>query len=125
MPAHDPIALGLSLPLGSVVPFAGLLLSIALLPLFAPALWARHYAKVCLAFGVPVAGFFLLRAPRELLHAVLEYASFLLLLASLFTISGGSSFAGRCAVRRGSTARSSPSGRFSRTSSGRRAPRCS
>ena len=89
MPAHDPIALGLSLPLGSVVPFAGLLLSIALLPLFAPSLWARHYAKVCLAFGVPVAGFFLLRAPRELLQTALEYASFLLLLASLFTISGG------------------------------------
>ena len=89
MPSHDPIALGLSLPLWSVVPFAGLLLSIALLPLFAPSLWARHYAKVCLAFGVPVAGFFLLRAPRELLHTALEYASFLILLASLFTISGG------------------------------------
>jgi Na+/H+ antiporter NhaD/arsenite permease-like protein len=89
MPAHDPIALGLSLPLWSVVPFAGLLLSIALLPLFAPSLWARHYAKVCLAFGVPVAAFFLLRAPRELLHTVLEYASFIILLASLFTISGG------------------------------------
>ena len=89
MPPHDPIALGLSLPLWSVVPFAGLLLSIALLPLFAPALWARHYAKVCLAFGVPVAGFFLLRAPSELLHTVLEYVSFLVLLGSLFTISGG------------------------------------
>ena len=89
MPPHDPIALGLSLPLWSVVPFAGLLLSIALFPLFAPALWARHYAKVCLAFGVPVAFFFLLRAPRELLHTALEYASFLILLASLFTISGG------------------------------------
>jgi len=89
MPSHDPIALGLSLPLWSVVPFAGLLLSIALLPLLAPSFWARHYAKVCLAFGVPVAGFFLLRAPRELLHTVLEYASFLILLASLFTISGG------------------------------------
>jgi Na+/H+ antiporter NhaD/arsenite permease-like protein len=89
MPPHDLIALGRSLPLWSVVPFAGLLLSIALFPLFAPSLWARHYAKVCLAFGVPVASFFLLRAPRELLHAVLEYASFLILLASLFTISGG------------------------------------
>ena len=89
MPPHDPIALGLSLPLWSVVPFAGLLLSIALFPLFAPALWARHYAKVCLGFGVPVASFFLLNAPRELLHTVLEYASFLILLASLFTISGG------------------------------------
>jgi len=89
MPPHDPVALGLSLPLWSVVPFAGLLLSIALLPLLAPAHWARHYAKVCLAFGVPVAAFFLLRAPRELLHTALEYASFLILLASLFTISGG------------------------------------
>jgi len=89
MQPHDPVALGLSLPLWSVVPFAGLLLSIALFPLFAPALWARHYAKVCLAFSVPVASFFLLRAPRELLHTVLEYASFLILLASLFTISGG------------------------------------
>ena len=89
MPPHDPAVLGLSLPLWSVVPFAGLLLSIALLPLLAPALWARHYAKVCLAFGVPVASFFLLRAPRELLHTTLEYASFLILLASLFTISGG------------------------------------
>ena len=89
MPSHDPVALGLSLPLWSVAPFGGLLLSIALLPLFAPSLWARHYAKVCLAFGLPVAGFFLLRAPRELLHTALEYASFLILLASLFTISGG------------------------------------
>jgi Na+/H+ antiporter NhaD/arsenite permease-like protein len=89
MSPHDPIALGLSLPLFSVAPFAGLLLSIALLPLIAPALWARHYAKVCLAFGVPVAAFFLLRAPSELLHTALEYASFLILLASLFTISGG------------------------------------
>ena len=89
MPPHEPVALGLSLPLWSVVPFAGLLLSIALFPLFAPSIWARHYAKVCLAFSVPVAGFFLLRAPGELLHTALEYASFLILLASLFTISGG------------------------------------
>ena len=89
MPPPDPVALGLSLPLWSVVPFAGLLLTVALLPLLAPAFWVRHYAKVCLAFGVPVAAFFLLREPRELLHTVLEYASFLILLASLFTISGG------------------------------------
>jgi Na+/H+ antiporter NhaD/arsenite permease-like protein len=89
MPPHDPAALGLTLPLWSVAPFAGLLLAIALFPLFAPALCARHYAKVCLAFSVPVAGYFLLRAPGELLHAALEYASFLILLASLFTISGG------------------------------------
>ena len=89
MPPHDPAVLGLSLPLWSVVPFAGLLLSIALLPLFVPSLWARHYAKACLAFGVPVAAYFFLRAPGELLHTAVEYVSFLILLASLFTISGG------------------------------------
>ncbi len=125
MPPHDLVALGLSLPLWSVVPFAGTAPVDRPLPPVRPSLWARHYAKVCLAFGVPVASFFLLRAPRELLHTVIEYASFLILLASLFTISGGSSCAGRCAARRGSTARSWPSGRCSRTSSGRQAPRCS
>ncbi len=89
MPFHDPIALGLSLPLWSVVPFAGLLLSIALLPLFVPTFWARHYAKVCLVFAIPVAGYFLSCAPAELLHTLVEYVSFLILLGSLFTISGG------------------------------------
>src|SRR5512141_1537005 len=89
MPPPDTVVLGLSLPLWSVVPFAGLLLSIALFPLFAPALWARHYAKVCLAFGVPVAACFLLRAPRGPLRPVLAAAAFLLPLARLVTISGG------------------------------------
>src|SRR3972149_6426685 len=89
MPAHDPIALGLSLPLWSVLPFAGLLLAIALFPLVSPSIWVRHYGKVCLAFGLPVAGYFLLYDPGTLLHTALEYVSFLVLLASLFTISGG------------------------------------
>jgi Na+/H+ antiporter NhaD/arsenite permease-like protein len=79
----------MSLPLWSVLPFAGLLLAIALFPLFASRFWARHFGKVSLAFGLPVAGYFLLYAPRELFHTVLEYVSFIVLLASLFTISGG------------------------------------
>jgi Na+/H+ antiporter NhaD/arsenite permease-like protein len=86
---HDPVALGLSLPLWSVLPFAGLLLAIALFPLAAPSFWARHFGKVCLGFGLPVAGYFLVNAPREMLHAVTDYVSFIVLLASLFTISGG------------------------------------
>jgi Na+/H+ antiporter NhaD/arsenite permease-like protein len=85
----DPVALGLSLPLWSVLPFAGFLLAIALFPLLAPSFWARHYGKVSAAFAVPVAAWFLFAAPRELLHTTLEYISFLVLLASLFTISGG------------------------------------
>ncbi|MEW6719532.1 MAG: sodium:proton antiporter [Thermodesulfobacteriota bacterium] len=89
MSAHDPIAVGLSLPLWSVLPFAGLLLSIALFPVFAPRFWVRHFGKVSLAFGLPVAAFFLLRAPMELAHTALEYGSFIVLLAALFIVSGG------------------------------------
>ena len=82
-------ALGHTLPLWSVLPFAGLLLSIALVPLVSPGFWARHFGKVSLAFGAPMAAYFLFADPHELLHTALEYASFIILLGSLFTISGG------------------------------------
>src|SRR3990172_13023654 len=89
MPAVEHQALGHALPLWSVLPFAGLLLSIALFPLFASRFWARHFGKVSLAFGLPVAAWFLIAAPGELWRTALEYVSFLVLLGSLFTISGG------------------------------------
>ncbi len=82
-------AFAMGLPAWSVLPFAGFLLAIALVPLFAPRFWSSHYGKVSLAFGAPVAAWFLVAAPRELLHTATEYASFLVLLGSLFTISGG------------------------------------
>ena len=85
----DAAALGASLPLWSVLPFAGFLLAIALCPLVAPRAWARHYGKAALLFGAPVALWFLVIAPRELLHTAAEYASFLVLLGSLFTVSAG------------------------------------
>src|SRR3990170_1917992 len=85
----DPHALGGALPLWSVLPFAGFLLCIALFPLVASRFWARHYGKVSLAFGLPVAAWFLFAAPATLWHTALEYLSFIVLLGSLFTISGG------------------------------------
>jgi Na+/H+ antiporter NhaD/arsenite permease-like protein len=81
--------LGNTLPLWSVLPFAGLLLSIALFPLISPDFWARHFGKVSLAFGAPMGAYFLFADPRELLHTGLEYVSFIILLGALFTISGG------------------------------------
>jgi Na+/H+ antiporter NhaD/arsenite permease-like protein len=76
-------------------PFAGMLLSIALLPLLAPSFWHHHFGKVSAfwpaAFLVP----FALRFGWELalfeaLHtALLEYFPFIILLLSLFTITGG------------------------------------
>jgi Na+/H+ antiporter NhaD/arsenite permease-like protein len=77
------------------VPFAGLLLSIALVPLFAPAFWHRHDGKVALAwalaFVVPFTVVF--GAPMaigQFVHAALaEYVPFIVLLTALFTVAGG------------------------------------
>ncbi|WP_162595023.1 sodium:proton antiporter [Variovorax sp. PBL-E5] len=77
------------------VPFAGILLSIALLPLLAPSFWHRHYGKVsagwALAFLLPFAAAYgASSAGAQLLHALLaEYLPFVILLAALFTVAGG------------------------------------
>jgi Na+/H+ antiporter NhaD/arsenite permease-like protein len=84
-------SLGRTLPLWSVVPFVGLLLSIALLPLRAPRFWdrPRSQALVAALWSAPVAVYLLWRAPHELLLSGKNYASFVILLAALFIISGG------------------------------------
>ncbi|MDL9997073.1 sodium:proton antiporter [Variovorax sp. J22P240] len=77
------------------VPFAGLLLSIALMPLLVPSLWHHHYGKVAaawaLAFLLPFAGIYgLSLASAQLVHALLaEYIPFIVLLGSLFAVAGG------------------------------------
>lgn len=77
------------------LPFAGLLLSIAVLPLLVPAFWHRHYGKVAaawtLAFFLPFAlAFGPGLAGRSLVHALLaEYIPFIILLTALFTVAGG------------------------------------
>jgi Na+/H+ antiporter NhaD/arsenite permease-like protein len=83
--------LGQSLSLWAIVPFAGLLLSIALLPLRAPHFWEDHKNKALVTFlwSLPIAVYFLFQAPHELLLSMKDYASFLLLLTALFIISGG------------------------------------
>ncbi len=83
--------LGLTLPLWTIVPFVGLLLSIAFLPLRVPKFWEHHRNKalVCLAWSIPTAAYFLFRAPHELVLSLKDYASFLLLLTALFIVSGG------------------------------------
>ncbi len=82
-------ALGETLPLWSVLPFAGLLLAIALGPLLAPVWWADHYGKVSLTLGVPVALYFLGADPGHLRNTAHEYVAFIILLGTLFIITGG------------------------------------
>ena len=77
------------------VPFVGMLLSIAILPLAAPEFWHRHYGKVAaawaLAFLLPFGGVFgIAAAGHGLAHTLLaEYLPFIILLTTLFTVSGG------------------------------------
>ena len=77
------------------VPFAGLLLSIALLPLLAPLFWHHHFGKVSLAWSLAFLLPFALTygagmAAASFMHALLEeYIPFILLLTALFTVAGG------------------------------------
>ncbi|HEY0824600.1 MAG TPA: sodium:proton antiporter [Ramlibacter sp.] len=77
------------------VPFAGILLSIALCPLLTPWFWHHHYGKVAaawaLAFLLPFGVMFGPGAAGgALVHVMLgEYIPFVILLTALFTVSGG------------------------------------
>jgi Na+/H+ antiporter NhaD/arsenite permease-like protein len=107
MPSPDPaLALGATLPLWSVVPFALLLLCIAVLPLAAGHWWERNRNKGLLvaALGLPVAVWIGLQQPSAVGHAAHEYVSFIVLLGSLFVISGGIVVRGTIAGTPGVTA---------------------
>lgn len=86
---------GAQLGLAWGVPFAGILLAIAFLPLFAPSFWHHHYGKVSLACALailaPFAVFFgFSEAMRQVVHVLLlEYLPFIILLFALYTVSGG------------------------------------
>lgn len=78
-----------------VLPFAGMLLSIALMPLFTPALWHHHYGKVTAFWALCIIAPFALQfGTAPTIHALLEvalheYIPFIVLLFALFTVAGG------------------------------------
>jgi Na+/H+ antiporter NhaD/arsenite permease-like protein len=86
---------GAGLALWWVLPFAGILLSIAIMPLALPHFWHRHFGKVsafwAVAFFVPFVALHGVEiALTEFLHTLLlEYLPFIILLFSLFTVAGG------------------------------------
>ena len=77
------------------VPFAGLLLSIALCPLMAPQLWHHHFGKIALgwslAFLLPCAAMFGVGATAGgAAHTLIgEYIPFIILVTALFVVAGG------------------------------------
>ena len=86
---------GAELNLLWVLPFVGILLSIAFMPLFLPRLWHHHFGKIslfwALCFLVPCMlvygwGTTSFLAWETIAH---EYLPFIILLFALFTVSGG------------------------------------
>ena len=78
-----------------VVPFIGILLSIAIFPLVAPHFWHQNFGMISLFWAVSLIVPFIFNQGieitlYELLHVgLLEYVPFIILLLALFTISGG------------------------------------
>ena len=93
--AHAADLDGAALGLVWIIPFAGVLASIALMPLFAARVWHHHFGKIAFgwaaAFIVPFAATFGPGAALGgLAHAaLLEYLPFVVLLFALYTVSGG------------------------------------
>jgi Na+/H+ antiporter NhaD/arsenite permease-like protein len=89
------MAHAIELPIWTVLPFVALLLAIAILPLLAPHFWESNRSKglVAALLSLPVA-IYLVAAHgavgvHELVEKAKEYASFIVLLASLFVVTGG------------------------------------
>ena len=86
---------GERLPLVSVLPFVILLVSIALLPVFAGSWWEANAnkGKVAALFALPLAGLmvfhFGLTGLEAIVERLFEYISLIALLGSLFVVCGG------------------------------------
>ena len=92
---HAPHLDGRDLQLWWIIPFVGILLSIAVMPLIAPHFWHHHYGKVSLFWGVlffimftvikglNMSGFYLAEVYLG------EFIPFIVLLLALFTVGGG------------------------------------
>jgi Na+/H+ antiporter NhaD/arsenite permease-like protein len=89
------MAHALALPVWTVLPFVFLLLAIAILPLLLPHFWEsnRNKGLVAALLALPVAAYLVAghgaAGVHELIEKAKEYASFIVLLASLFVVTGG------------------------------------
>ena len=74
-----------------IAPFVLMLVAIAVVPLLVPQFWDSNLRKlaVSLVLGVPVLVLYAVHSPEALVHTGQDYASFMVLLGSLYVISGG------------------------------------
>jgi len=73
------------------IPFVALLASIALMPFVRKHWWEKNYPKVSIGLALLIAIYYALgrKAPGPWLSEMKEYVSFIVLLGSLFMVSGG------------------------------------
>src|SRR5438105_4983575 len=74
-----------------ILPFALMLLAIALMPFIHLRWWERHYPKIAMGLGAVTTIYyvFVLGNAGRMLQVGHEYASFILLIGSLFVVAGG------------------------------------
>jgi len=75
----------------SILPFAALLLAVALAPALLREHWHRHYARICAGFAAITVAYYVvaLRAPARVLHAGWEYLSFITVVGAFFVVAAG------------------------------------
>ena len=74
-----------------MVPFGILLVAIALAPLIAQHHWERHYHKLCVALASIVCLYYLfvVKQPARVVHAGIDYVTFIVVVGSFFVVAGG------------------------------------
>ena len=82
-----------------LIPFVGILLSIAIIPLISTSFWHHHYGKVSAFWGIIFLFFFTINFSDFTLFYILEvylreFIPFIVLLLALYTVSGGILIAG-------------------------------
>src|SRR5689334_5419413 len=76
-----------------MLPFIALLALIAMGPLWFLKWWTRHYPKVAFALAGVTLGYYLYFLPsaaqERVQHTAIEYIGFIVLIGSLYVVSGG------------------------------------
>src|SRR5438876_9956837 len=73
-----------------MLPFAVLLLAVALLPVVLKRHWERYYHLVALFLAAVTTGYYLfgIRQPKRILHEAADYLHFMEVVGSLFVVAG-------------------------------------
>lgn len=74
-----------------VLPFALLLLCMAVLPLLAPAFWGAQMKRIVIGLGAIAVGYYVfwLGATHRVFEAAADYLSFIVFIGSLYVVAGG------------------------------------